>query len=256
MAFQTTARWITLDEVVKEYISQAELTTAHYRRLWNIAFRGLEDMSFNIYQQPKSVKLTVLPNKTVALPDDYIAYTKIGVFNEKGELATLTRNDNMSGYNAEETTRTEDIVDGAADLSNIRDFVYLNYDNNGGLYNLQGIGSFLVGAGEFKTDDNLGLILLEPSFAYEYVVLEYLASPREDTEYKVPIQVKEALIAWIGWLDIEFKVMGRRYQEISKQARWRSYVIKKNKAKRAINPVRLWEVNDLIRAGEVLAVKG
>lgn len=256
MARQATARWVTLDEVVKEYISQAEQTTAHYRRLWNLAFRGLEDMSINIFQQPKSVRLSVLPNKTVALPSDYIAYTKIGVFNEKGEVATLSRNDNMSGYNAEESTRTEDIVDVSADLSNIRDFVYLNYDNNGGLYNLQGIGSFLVGAGEFKTDETLGLILLEPSFSYDYIVLEYLASPREDTEYKVPIQLKEALIAWIGYADIEYKVMGRKFQETSKAMRWKQYVRQKKKALRAINPVRMWEANDLIRAGEVLAVKG
>jgi len=60
-----TARWVQLEEVVKEYISQAELNMAHYRRLWNIAFRGLEDMMFSVYETPKTVKIPVLPNKTV-----------------------------------------------------------------------------------------------------------------------------------------------------------------------------------------------
>lgn len=256
MATVETKRWITLDEVIKEYLSQAELNMAHYRRIFNIAFRGLEDMSFNMFQQPKTTKLPVLPNNTVRLPQDYINYIKIGVHNEKGELATLMRNDNLSEYNAELTSRLDENTDGEADLSNIRDFIYLNYDNNGAVYNLQGVGSFLVGAGEFTVNESLGLILLDNSFSYDYVILEYLSSPREDESFKVPIQVKEALISWIAWKDVQYKPMGRRFQEMSKDRRWMEYKREKTKAKRALNPVRLWEFNDLIRAGEVLAVKG
>lgn len=256
MATNETKKWITLDEVIKEYLSQAELNMAHYRRIFNIAFRGLEDLSFNVFQQPKSVQLPVLPNLTVRLPGDYINYTKVGVMNENGEVATLMRNDNLTLNGVELSTRLDDNTDGQADLSNIRDFVYLNYDNNGGLYNLQGIGSFLVGGGEFKVDDNLGLILLDNSFSYSYIILEYLSSPREDESFKIPIQVKEALIAWIAWKDIQYKVMGRRFQEVSKNQRWQDYKRERNKARRVVNPVRLWEANDVLRMNDVLAVKG
>ena len=251
-----TARWIQLEEVVKEYISQAELNMAHYRRLWSIAFRGLEDMMFNIYQMPKTMKLTVLPNKTVKLPGDYVAYTKIGVLNSEGEVATLSKNTNLTLFAQELSNRIDLNTDAPVDPTNIRDFVYLNYDNNGSLFNLYGLGGFLMSAGQFNIDEETGIIILDNNFEYEYVILEYLSSPREDEEYKVPILVKEALIAWIAWKDHEYKPMGRRFQEMSKEQRRINYVREKKKAKFRINPVRLWEANDIIRAGEVLAVKG
>jgi hypothetical protein len=251
-----TARWIQLDEVVKEYISQAELNMAHYRRLWNIAFRGLEDMMFNVYQMPKTLKIPVLPNKTVKLPGDYVAYTKIGVLNSEGEVATLSKNPNMSLYAQELSNRTDLNTDAPVDPTNIRDFVYLNYDNNGSLFNLYGMGGFLMSAGNFNIDEETGIIILDNGFEYDYVILEYLSSPRENEEHKVPVMIKEALIAWIAWKDYEYKPMGRRFQEMSKEQRRVNYVREKKKAKFRINPVRLWEANDIIRAGEVLAVKG
>lgn len=251
-----TARYVTLEEVVKEYISQAELNMAHYRRLWNIAFRGLEDMSFNIYQTPKTAKIPVLPNKTVKLPGDYVAYTKIGVLNSEGEVATLSKNPNLSLFASELSNRTDLNTDAPVDPTNIRDFVYLNYDNNGSLFNLYGLGGFLMSAGNFNIDEDAGVIILDNGFAYDYVILEYLSSPREDEEYKVPIIVKEALISWIAWKDHEYKTVGRRFQEMGKEQRRVNYVREKKKAKLRINPVRIWEANDTIRAGEVLAVKG
>ena len=251
-----TARWVTLEEVVKEYVSQAELNMAHYRRLWNIAFRGLEDMSFNIYQTPKTAKLPVMSNKTVRLPGDYVSYAKIGVLNSEGEVATLSKNPNMTFYGQELSNRTTINTDAPVDPTNIRDFVYLNYDNNGELFNLQGLGSFMMSAGQFNVNEDDGIIILDNNFPYEYIILEYVSSPREDEEYKVPIIVKEALISWIAWKDHEYKPMGRRYQEMGKEQRRVNYVREKKKAKLRINPVRLWEANDIIRAGEVLAVKG
>jgi len=43
---------------------------------------------------------------------------------------------------------------------------------------------------------------------------------------------------------------------MGKEQRRVNYVREKKKAKLRINPVRIWEANDIIRAGEVLAVKG
>jgi hypothetical protein len=113
-----------------------------------------------------------------------------------------------------------------------------------------------MSAGQFGIDEEKGIIFLDNNFPYEYVILEYLSSPRDDEEYKVPIIIKEALISWIAWKDHEYKPMGRRFQEMSKEQRRINYVREKKKAKFRINPVRLWEINDIIRGGEVLAVKG
>ena len=46
----------------------------------------------------KSSKLPVKDNKTVELPNDYINYTKIGVFNNKGEVIPLKYNSKLSNF--------------------------------------------------------------------------------------------------------------------------------------------------------------
>jgi hypothetical protein len=43
---------------------------------------------------------------------------------------------------------------------------------------------------------------------------------------------------------------------MAKEQRRLNYVREKKKSKLRINPLRLWEANDIIRAGEVLGVKG
>lgn len=51
-----------------------------------------------IFYNIKSSKLPVKDNKTVELPNDYINYTKIGVFNNKGEVIPLKYNSKLSNF--------------------------------------------------------------------------------------------------------------------------------------------------------------
>ena len=44
-------------------------------------------------------------------------------------------------------------------------------------------------------------MLLDEKFRYDYVMLEYVASPQQGQEYYVPVQFREALIAWLWWKD-------------------------------------------------------
>ena len=90
-----TAKWVGLSEIIYQYIDQARMSNADYRRLWAIGVRGVEEMGMDVYATPKTAKLVVNANKTVTLPSDYIAFSKVGVFNADGEVATLRRNINF-----------------------------------------------------------------------------------------------------------------------------------------------------------------
>ena len=92
-----TAKWVGLSEVIYQYIDQARLSNSDYRRLWTIGVRGVEEMGMDVYGTTKTVKLVVNANKTVTLPSDYVGFSKVGIFNQKGEVSTLRRNKNLNG---------------------------------------------------------------------------------------------------------------------------------------------------------------
>jgi hypothetical protein len=96
-----TAKYISLKEVILQYVNQAELSPAAYLRLFSIAIRGLQELEMDVSGEPKTVILTVLPNKTVDLPVDYLEYTKIGVINTRGEVDTLQQNPDILNIDRE-----------------------------------------------------------------------------------------------------------------------------------------------------------
>src|SRR5690349_1489903 len=100
-----TAKYITLDRCVNEYLNEANLPGAHYGRIWNIAYRCLEQLNLDLFNTLKTRKLNVNPNMTVNLPADCVQWTKIGVLNSNGEVATLKQNTNMTWYGALDSSR-------------------------------------------------------------------------------------------------------------------------------------------------------
>lgn len=90
-----TAKYVSLKELIYHYVNQAELSPAAYLRLHSIAVRGMQELEMDVSGEPKTVVLTVLPNKTVDLPIDYLEYTKIGIVNSNGEVDTLRQNPNI-----------------------------------------------------------------------------------------------------------------------------------------------------------------
>lgn len=253
---QETAQFVLVEDVVKQYIDQARLTMAEFRRLYSLAFRGLELLGMDIFFRPKTVKLKVNPNMTVDLPEDYIKYTKIGVLNAKGEVATLERNTNLTSYRINEADRASVNVDRASDTSRISDLVYLNFYYEGtGIVNLYGVGSTLQQLGHFDIDEDQGLIYLDNEFTYDYIILEYISSPQEDATFKIPIQVRECLIAYLAWKDIEYMPTSRKVNPTEKRMRRQEYYNERRLAKDRMMPFIKWEANSIIRMNEKSAVK-
>jgi hypothetical protein len=251
-----TAQWITLQEVVYQYIDQAQLTEGDFRRLWVAGVRGVEELGMDVYQMPKTVKLTVLPNKTVPLPTDYISYKRIGVFNSKGEIATLKHNPKLSTFGINSANRTEINTDDNSDLFRFKDLAYINYWDGGSYVNIFGLGHVLSNAGEFVVDEEQGVILLDNDYEKDYIVLEYMSSPSLDPDMKIPIQTREAVMSWISWKDIEFLPTSRKVNMSEKQVRRREYYNQKRVAKARINKFRTQDANEVIRMGSQFTVKG
>ncbi len=251
-----TAKYIGLSEVIYQYIDQAKLSNAEYRRLWTIGVRGVEELGMDVYNTKKTVKLPVNANKTVSLPLDYVAFSKAGVFNEKGEVATLRRNVALSSYKILQSDRTSSNTDNTTGSTyRLQDLAFVNYFDGARYVNIFGAGAVLNSPGEFDISEEDGLLYLQNDYSYDYVVLEYMSSPADDVDYKIPVQIKEAVLAWIAWKDIEHLPLGRRASLGDKQMRRKEYYNQKRLANLRENPIMLWDANEIIRMGQKLVAK-
>ena len=195
--------WISLDSVIYDYINSAELSQNKYFKLFHIAFLGMEDMGLDFFYQVKSVKLPINANKTVTLPPDFLNYNKLGVLNGAGELIPLKYNETLTTFHDLQTTRVADTQsENFVNLYSYSSPVFFNFWNGESYFNMYGVGGNSLYGGGFKIDIHNGVILLDSSFGYDGLVLEYTASPQEGSEYFIPVQFRMAMIAWLSWQDI------------------------------------------------------
>lgn len=196
-------QWIDLDSVVNDYIDESEQSVHKYFRLWHLAFRGMDELGLDFFYKIKSVKLPINANFTVNLPADYLQYSKIGVLNDRGEIIPLKYNEKLTYYadqNPDRLEKTQDHTLFNAITNN--NPVWFNFWNGSFFTNLYGLPSGQPFVGSFKIDDQAGIILLDENFFYEYLMVEYVASPEEGQPYRIPIQFREALISYLRWMDI------------------------------------------------------
>lgn len=197
------AGWITLDSCIYDYISEAELSQNRYFKLFHAAFRCMEDLGLDFFYQIKSVEIPVNANNTVNLPPDYLQYTKLGVLNGNGELVPLKYNDKLTSFSATSPNRLANVDSG--NFINYYSYsspVFFNFWNGTSYYNLYGVNTTGIYGGGFKIDQANGVILLDPSFNWTGLILEYTASPQEGQDYYIPMAFREAVIAWLAWVDI------------------------------------------------------
>lgn len=195
--------FILLDSIIVDYCLETEQSYVHkYTKLFNLAFRGMEQMGLDFFYKIMSVKLPVLANKTVMLPANYLNYTKCGVYNSVGEIIPLKYNDKLTTYADLLPNRIDKTQDNTLfELMLTNTPIWFNYWNGDVFVNLYGMPSGSPLVGSFKIDNANGVILLDENFGYDYIALEYIASPQEGCDYYVPIQFREAMIAWLAWKD-------------------------------------------------------
>lgn len=250
--------FITLDSVINDYLDEAELGINKYAKIYNIAYRGMEKLGLDFFYKIKSVKLPVdTTNFTVQLPNDYLNYTKIGVLNAKGEIIPLKFNNKMTFYadqlpNREELTQDNTLTDWYQ--QNVP--VFYNFWDGFNFINIYGSPSGSPNVGSFNIDDSNGVILLNQSFYYDYLMIEYLSAPSADQQYMIPIQFREALIAWIAWRDIANLPTTRRGSLGDKRDRERNYYNQRRLANAQFKPLYLADAYQWNLENQRMTIKG
>lgn len=193
--------YITLESVIQDFLGEAEYSVHRYFKVWHQAFRGFENMGIDFYYLVKSVKLPVNENFTVNMPADCLNWTKVGILNDRGEIIPLYHNNKFTTYADLFPDRVEKTQDPESAWLEWNSNTWVNFWNGSFYTNVYGVPSGEPFVGSFKIDNENGLIILDQTFNRDYIMLEYVASPKEGEEYYLPVQFREALIAWLWWKD-------------------------------------------------------
>lgn len=202
-------QFIMIDEVISAYLDRSEQSVSKQFKIWQIAYDGIKELGLDFFFTVKSLKLPINANLTVNLPPDYLNYTKVGVFNDRSEVIPLYYNTKLTYFADQLPNRaalTEDPTLGNLFTNGgLGGTIFSNFWDGGFFGTLYGVPSGSPFVGGFKIDSNAGIIVLGEGFQYPYIVLEYIASPKpQQGTYFLPMQFKEALIAYIGWKDAQF----------------------------------------------------
>lgn len=195
-------QFVELDECINFYLDESEQGIHKYFKCFNLAFRALDELGLDFFYAIKSVKLPINANLTVTIPGDYLNYSKIGVLNSIGEIIPLYYNDKLTTYADLLPNRLQKTQDPT--LINVlspQNGVFYNYWDGTTFGNLYGLPSGAPFVGSFKIDNANGVILLDENFGYDYLMLEYVSSPVQGQTYYVPVQFREAVIAYLRWKD-------------------------------------------------------
>jgi hypothetical protein len=251
----TQQQFIPLEECIYGYIDAAELSQHKYFKLWNLAITCVRtDLGLDFFAQIKSVKLPVNDNKTVDLPEDYQNYSKVGVLNGLGEVIPLGYNSKLTTYASLLPDRIEKTQDN--ELYDPSCPVWFNYWNGGTYVNLYGVPSGAPSVGTFKVDNNNGIILLSENFSYDYIILEYVASPDMNKDILVPVQFKQAIIAYLSWQDIAHMPTSRRGSLGDKRDRKNEYYNQRRLAAARYKPFHFEEAYEWSLQNQRRTIKG
>jgi hypothetical protein len=248
--------FIDLDVCINSYLDESEQSIHKYYKVWQLAFRIMTELGLDFFFQIRSVKIPVNSNLTVNLPADFLNWSKVGVLNSIGEVIPLKYNDKLTYYaefSADRLQKTQD--DTLYNYYYWNSPIWYNYWDGNTFSTLYGIASGMPFVGDFKMDRNAGIILLDENFFYDYVILEYVASPQQGQPYYVPIQFKEAIVAGLAWLDIRSLPSSRRGNLGDKRDRRHEFYNQRRLAWARYRPLHLEEAYEWYLTNMRMAVK-
>jgi len=195
--------FISLDSIINDYLQESEQSIHKYAKCYHLGYRGMETLGLDFFYAVRTQKLPVLSNKTVPLPLDCIKYTKIGVLNGNGEIVPLKYNNDLTTFGALNPNRQAVSEDNIifTNIYSPSSPTFFNYWYDGCFSNIYGVPSGGINVGSFKVDESQGVILLNEDYLFDYLMVEYVASPQPDTQHYVPVQFREAIISYLWWKD-------------------------------------------------------
>lgn len=249
-------KMIDINDCVIAYMDESEQGIDKQFKLSQLAYRAMDELGIDFFYRIKSVKLPINGNMTVNLPEDYINFNKIGILNSKGEIIPLMQNNKLTTYadllpDRKERTQDNTLFDWASPQNG----VFYNFWDGTTFGNLYGVPSGAPFVGSFKIDDAAGLIVLNQIFGYEYLMLEYICAPMDGQVCYVPIQFKEAIIAYLAWKDIRYLPSSRKGNLGDKRDRRHEYYNERRLAIARYNPIRADHVYEENLRNQRLTVK-
>ena len=267
---------ITVDE--DDHISNVSDVTVR-----NIALRGIREFGFDVTTRIKSVKLSVdSTNDTVALPEDFVDLSKVGVVDSDGVIRVLRQNKNLNFSQKIVADRTggelqdsEGYVDGAskdvtpplmiqqnADLipnkedsktstagqtgsssDELREDVFRNYLYQNTLGALYGLGGG-AGVGEYRLNLDQFRLELATNANTTEIVLEYISDEARSTNPLIHVYAEEALRSYMYYKVCERK----RNVPASEKARARAeYYNERRKARARMNSFSKDDILGVVR---------
>lgn len=193
--------YITVESVIQDFLSEGEYSVHRYFKTFHSSFRGMENLGLDFFYRVQSLKLPLNANFTVTLPANCLNVTKVGILNDNGAIIPLWNNPNMTTYADLLPDRVEKTNDPSSLWLTNDANLWCNYWNGSYYSNIYGVPSGQPVVGEFKVDMENGVIIIGQHFNRDYVMVECLASPAEGQDYYLPVQFREALIAWLWWKD-------------------------------------------------------
>ncbi len=249
--------YITLESIIQDYLLESEQSNTKYFKVFHLAFRGFENLGIDAFYRVQSVKLPINANLTVTLPANYLQWSKVGVLNSAGAIIPLWYNDNFTTYADLLPDRVEKTTDNTMLDAEWNNNLFLNWWNGYAYNNIYGTPSGQPVPGSFKVDTENGVIILNHHFTghYDYIILEYVASPQEGGEYYVPVQFREAVIAWLWWKDGKARPTNSHMKlGAARDAKHEFYVERRNAIARW-KPVRVMEIYQSHQEMSRMAIK-
>ena len=203
---------LTLSE--DDYVSNVADYHVH-----QLALRGIREMGFDVMKRVKSLSLPVSDNNTVALPDDFVDFLRVGIAGPSGAISVLKENKNINisreyvldansnpidsdqdGVN-DRVDSTKTTITGTNNLDNYRDRTYLYESSEGRNYGAGG-GK---GVGYFRMNYEQNRIELNSEVNVEDLVIEYIADEARSSNPSVHLYAEEALRQYIYYKLVQRK---------------------------------------------------
>lgn len=219
---------VRLSQIIKDFIVTLDgddyVSNASDIAIRNFALRGIREIGFDLGKKVKSLKLDIdTTNDTVALPDDFVDFSKIGIVDEDGIIRPLVQNNNIN-YSSKKTDTDVISNQGPLDIpANIvaditpsktatgstpnnpdDSFVFDNYTFQGGTGRLYGFGGAQA-AGHYRMNLSNNRIEVELHTNATEVVLEYISDEARSTDPEVHVYAEEALRCYIYYKLVERK---------------------------------------------------
>jgi len=238
--------YIKLDDIINNflvaYVGDGKLITSCKRTdLVFHAKRGLQEFSYDTLKSIKSQELSIPPELSVVIPQDYVNYTKISWIDQLGVKRPIYPANNLTtnpfenpiqdskgvptqdnfGNNVEGTSITEERWRTADDTlinqDNVEDLYNEGYDSWGWDEQLLGQNygldpQYAQVNGWFTINHREGKISFSSNLAGALIVLEYISDGlASDMETKVPKLAEEALYAHMSHAVIASRINQPEY---------------------------------------------